>query len=444
MLRFDLAQVLELQTAARNLHRETCAAGLVFPAGERDGDSMFTVHQLQQVPDAAYLERSATTASLKPAFCTELANAAKAANAGVLLAHTHIGEVPLEGFSGADNNGEQPLADYFSRRLSGASSFAMVATGQHIHARVLGDGALVKSTLVGRNLVGGQDLGAPQLAELYDRQVRAFGEGGQARLASVRVAIIGLGGTGSVVAQQLAHLGVLKFVLVDPDAIEATNLNRVAGAKLGDVGSPKVEVAAQHIASINPSAQSIAIIGDVTEDELARTLTGTDFIFCCTDSMGSRAVLNQLAYQYFIPCIDMGVGVGVGTNEGGIEYISGRVQMLSPGLPCLVCTGKLDFEQVRQDMLSDEQREADHYITGATVPQPAVMSLNSTIASAAVTMFLAAVTGIPSSARMLTYDGKLGVLKAVAMEPRVDCVACSEHGALGRGRNWALPTRRRA
>lgn len=441
MLRINLAQALELQRAALHREHETCAAGLVFPAGERDGRPVFTVRQLCEVSEDKYLERSAVSASLKPAFCTELANVAKTAGAGVLLAHTHIGKQPLEAFSGADDDGEEPLVDYFGRRLPDAPLFAAVFTGQHVHARTLGSGLSVSTVLVGRDLLAKQ-LAGVQANELYDRQVRAFGAGGQALLASLRVAIVGLGGTGSVVAQQLAHLGVLNFLLVDPDVVEATNLNRLAGARITDVGSPKVTTVAQHITSINPRAECVTIRGDVVDDEIARMLSCVDFIFCCTDSMASRAVLNQLANQYFIPCIDMGVGIGV--NGGVIDYIAGRVQMLSPGLPCLVCTDKLDFEQVRRDMLTDEQRKADAYVQGATVPQPAVMSLNSTVSSAAVTMFLAAVTGIPSSARMLTYDGKLGTLRAVTMEPRMGCIACSEDGALGRGSSWALPTRRMA
>jgi molybdopterin/thiamine biosynthesis adenylyltransferase len=241
------------------------------------------------------------------------------------------------------------------------------------------------------------------------------------------------------VAQQLAHLGVGSFLFVDPDVIEATNLNRIVGAVPDSVGQPKVAIACKHVTAINPQAVCIQLQKDVVDEDIAEALLNVDFIFCCTDSMASRAVLNQLAYQYLIPCIDMGVGIGA--RNGQIEFIAGRVQMLSAGLPCLVCTDKLDAEQVRQEMLTQAQRTADAYIRGESVPQPAVISLNSTLASAAVTMFLAAVTGIPSSARMLTYDGMHGTLRAAAMEPRLHCVACSEDGALARGTSWTLPTR---
>jgi molybdopterin/thiamine biosynthesis adenylyltransferase len=438
MLRLQLSQALHLQSAARSSDLETCAAGLVFPAGTREGVPVFTVRQLHEVLPEAYGERTARTASLKPAFCTEIANAAKLAGAGVLLAHTHVGEHPLEGFSVMDDDGEVLLAEYFSRRLPGVPCFTAVFTGNTIRARAL-SGDEVDVTFVGSELLPQQKHRVVP-GERYHRQVLAFGERGQAAVSSLKVAIVGLGGTGSVVASQLAHLGVRSMLLIDPDTVATTNLNRLVGATSGDVGAAKVNVAARHVKAISSNTEVVTLLGDVANDDVARALLDADFIFSCTDSMASRAVMNQLAYQFLIPCIDMGVGIHV--VDGDVRFIAGRTQMLSPGLPCLVCTDKLDFEQVRREMMTDTQRKADPYIQGAVVPQPAVISLNSTVSSAAVTMFLAAVAGVPSAARMLSYDGKLGTMRAAGMPPRIGCVACSEVGGLGRGETWSLPTRK--
>ena len=438
MLRLQLTQASILKGFARNRSVETCAAGLVFPAAARSGEPIFTVRELWELPDQAYTERTATAASLRPEFCTQLANRARAAGAGVLLAHTHLGDRPLQGFSSIDDQGEVPLAGYFGGRLGARANFAAVFTADNVHARVLGVGAAHNVALVGKHLVRPAKAGG-MASDVHDRQVRAFGRAGQEALATLQVGVVGLGGTGSVVAQQLAHLGVGRFLFIDPDLIEVTNLNRIVGATAASVGQPKVAVACKQVTAINPQAECIQLRQDIVDEDVAEALRSVDFIFCCTDSMASRAVLNQLAYQYLIPCIDIGVGIGAG--NGRIEYIAGRVQMLSAGLPCLVCTDKLDAGQVRQDMLTPAQRAADPYICGESVPQPAVISLNSTMASAAVTMFLGAVTGIPSAARMLTYDGIQGTLRAAAMDPRPHCVACSEDGALARGASWTLPTR---
>ena len=61
----------------------------------------------------------------------------------------------------------------------------------------------------------------------HDRQVRMFGAAGQHVLRASRVAVIGLGGVGSLVAEYLARLGVGNLILIDPDEIEQAAISRV-------------------------------------------------------------------------------------------------------------------------------------------------------------------------------------------------------------------------
>jgi len=168
-------------------------------------------------------------------------------------------------------------------------------------------------------------------------------------------------------------------------------------------------------------------------------LLNVDFIMCCTDTQGSRAVINQIAYQYLIPAID--IGVRIDALAGEVKSVSGRVQMLAPGLACLVCQSLLDPEVVRHDLLSEEERQRDPYIVGAQEPQPSVISLNGTVSSLAVTMFLAATLGVPLEARHQIYIADRGVVRAVASSPLPDCVVCSLRGSLARGDLWNLPWR---
>lgn len=439
MLKFSTPDVKALQVAARVRDIETCAIGFVCPVDAPDGKARFVVHNLHEVPEAAYLQRTATSAMLSPRYCIELANAARGQGMGLLLAHTHLGTTPMAKFSNIDDEGERLLSKYFSRRVPSSTHFASVFTMDGIISRVLGGTAEVPATVVGRNLTLPANTASDSF-EQYDRQVRAFGVEGQHILRDIKVAIVGLGGTGSVVAQQLAHLGVIDYMLVDPDSVEVTNLNRLIGATNIDVGTHKVAVARRQITAIQPRARCVEVVGDVVNEEIAARLLDADFIFACTDSMASRAVLNQLAYQYLVPCIDVGVAVGVVDRK--IQYVTGRTQMLSPTLPCLVCTELLDAEQVRRELLTEEQRKRDPYIVGAPIPQPAVISLNSTVSSAAVTMFLSAVAGMPSDARMQIYDAIRGSVRPNAMTPRSHCIVCSHEGALARGSTWSLPTRR--
>jgi len=91
--------------------------------------------------------------------------------------------------------------------------------------------------------------------------------------------------------------------------------------------------------------------------------------------------------------------------------------------------------------MTDYERQADPYFIGAHEPQPAVISLNGTVVSLAITMFLAAVTHIPAEARYQLYNGITGTIRAVAQPPDPACIVCSLVGALARGNEWPLPAR---
>jgi hypothetical protein len=115
--------------------------------------------------------------------------------------------------------------------------------------------------------------------------------------------------------------------------------------------------------------------------------------------------------------------------------------MLSPGLPCLTCTGALDGEQIRRELLSPELRAADPYVEGVREPQPAVVSINATMSSLAATMFIGAVTPARAGARFQMYDGVRGTVRPTTATRLATCVVCSASGALARAGAWPLPVR---
>ena len=89
--------------------------------------------------------------------------------------------------------------------------------------------------------------------------------------------------------------------------------------------------------------------------------------------------------------------------------------------------------------MSDFERQSDPYFVGEAEPQPAVISLNGTISSLAITMLLSVFTGVPAESRYQLYDAIRGAVRPVSATPVYDCVTCSLHGALGRGDSWPMP-----
>ncbi len=416
---------------------EGCAILYASQTARADGKVRLLVREVE-FPAAEYYGRQGPLeAELKPEFVARVTKRARRERYSLVFVHSHPGaEAPV--FSSVDSHGEEHLAAFLSHRHPGFVHAALVVSEGGIRARRLGTSDEIRVIGIGmyREVIFDATDIATTASQTFDRQVRAFGLAGQKALEALRIAIVGLGGMGSLVAQQLAHLGVRDFVLVDPDTVETTNLNRVANAMRDDVGQPKVEVAARYIRSMAKDAAVECVRGDVTYVKTARELLNADVIFGCTDSHGSRAVLQQVAYQYLIPCIDMGVTIIVG--ESRVTHIVGRVQFLGPGHACLTCSGLLDANQVRRDMMTPFERQTDPYLQGVREPAPAVMSLNSTVASLAVTMLLSVVCRVPANARYLVYNAMASALRSVRADADAQCYICSRAGSFALGDSWPL------
>lgn len=431
-LRISASDMNALRSAILVGPEEKCAVLLTARAVSPNGRQLLLVRQtvLPSVED--YATSGIRHAELRPEFVAWVTKQARTQNLGLVFVHSHPGEqAPI--FSAIDDGGEEELAAFLERRGHEGPHAALVMSIGGTTARLLGKPDPIRVVSVGDRRIVEFDpkKGGESDAEMFDRQVRAFGADGQRVLKSLRVAIVGLGGTGSIAAEQLAHLGIRDFVLIDPDHLELTNLNRVVGANADDVGTSKAEVAARHVRQFNPQASVQSVVGNVVHRSVAEQLVDADVIFCCTDSHGSRSVIQQIAYQYLIPCFDVGSTIAIHCGE--VTGIFGRVQLLGPDQPCLWCSELLSSEEVRRDMMSDFERKADPYIEGANEPAPSVISLNGTVVSLAITMLLGVATSVPTDARHLIYNARTASLRSARATPKDDCFICSREGVFARG-----------
>lgn len=416
---------------------ESCA--VLFAAHHRrtNGVDRLLVRELEFPAANEYMRRGLLEAELAPGFVARVVKRARRDGLALVFVHSHPGQSPPE-FSQIDDDGEKALSGFLQHRYPQIPHAALVVSAGGWNARSLGSGETARLIVLGSDrvvaVVAHSVLEEKSL--VFDRQVRAFGEVGQKVLGQLHVGIVGLGGTGSIVAQQLAHLGVGAFTLIDADTLEPTNLNRVAGATPQDIGALKVEIAARYIRQLQSPANVTVVRDDVMRAAIAKQLRDVDIIFGCTDSHGSRAVLQQVAYQYLIPCID--VGTTIVAAGGVVTHIYGRVQMLSPGHACLTCGGLLDANEVRRDMMTAFERQADPYIQGAREPAPAVMSINGMASSLAVTMMLSVATGVPMKGRHVLLNAMSPTIRSVRPTPHPSCFICSKEGALARADGWPL------
>ena len=274
----------------------------------------------------------------------------------------------------------------------------------------------------------------------FDRQVRAFGKEGQARLATLSVALVGLGGIGGIVAEELARMGVGRFVLIDHDIAESTNQNRLPGLSIEDVaaGRLKVEVARRQINIANPDAVVEIVPAKVFNREAIEALASVDLIVCGTDDSASRYAVNEIALAYLRPYVD--IATGIPTENGKLAGIGGRYTFTFPGSGCLLCAQAIDPAEAAAEFSPAEVRRAqerDGYIQGSTEPAASVMPLNALVTSQAVFEVLAWVTGIRPPIQQRLFDALQGTVDCVTFVPNPHCIPCTEN--IGRGDLGELP-----
>ena len=437
-LTFAAPSLSLLRAELRHPDLESAAILLCSPMRLTTGGWRLLVKEVHVPAEADYAHRSPVRVELRSEFCLPIEQTARRENLSLVYVHTHPGTSEAV-FSEIDDEAERLLAAYLKMRGTRVPHAALLFAGDSVAARMLGAFDPVAVSEVGERLERHSSAHEGEAAgDQFDRQIRAFGADGQHRLQALKVAIVGLGGTGSVVAQQTAYLGVEEFFLVDDDHIETTNLNRVVGATRSDVGVAKVDVARRMIESINANATVSSVKADVTSNEVARRVIEADIVFCCTDSHASRHVLNQAAYQYLTPVIDLGVSINVATD--GTASFAGHAKLLAPGQACLWCIKNLNAEQVRRELMTDEQRAGDPYVNGAVgIVQPSVISLNSTLASISVTMLLSIIAGVPSAPRYILYQGNRARMNAAACDRDDACPFCGHAAPLGWGDLIKLP-----
>jgi ThiF family protein len=268
----------------------------------------------------------------------------------------------------------------------------------------------------------------------FDRQVRFFGRDGQAKLRAARVAVVGVGGLGTHVVQQLALLGVGELSLIDSEELAESNRNRYVGARHDDriPGTPKVLIGERLTKEIDPTIQVVKIPESLVSDQAFAAVIAADYTFGCLDSEGARLVLNELCAAYARPYFDLASDIVPGEP---LTY-GGRVCVAWDGNGCLVCYGLLDVAEAQAQLAGPEDRRAREALYGVQASAldragPSVVSINGVVASLAVTEFVVAVTGLRRPQSVLTYRGHMGRVTVSADPPAPDCYYC--HGIRGRG-----------
>lgn len=295
-------------------------------------------------------------ASFLPHYFQRALAVAIAAGGGLAFLHSHCGP-GWQGMSTDDVNAEQNHA----AATKGATGFPLVGltlgtdgawsarvwekTAPRQYERRWCESVRVVGEQLGITYHDAQ-LPKPSVRRELDRTVSAWGEEAQAKLARLRVGIIGAGSVGNMVGESLARMGVMNVRILDFDSVEFINLDRLLYARKRDafLQRPKVRVLAdalKYSATADPFTIE-ALEWSIIEEEGFRTALDCDVLFSCVDRPWPRSVLNFIAYAHLIPVVDGGIVVK--TKQGGtkLRHADWRAHVAAPGRRCLACLKQYD------------------------------------------------------------------------------------------------------
>jgi hypothetical protein len=273
-----------------------------------------------------------------------------------------------------------------------------------------------------------------------------------------------------LLVQTLSRLGVGTLVIIDPDRVDPTNLPRLPEATRVDamewldrhgrrpavrslasrLARHKVQVAKRIAHRANDTVVVEAIVGDIADDHTAKLITDCDFIFLAADTMLARDVVNQIAYQFLIPTVQVGSKVVADAQTGQIHDIFSVVRTLGNQPGCLRCNGLIDLRRLGEESVGNpEQVTNQRYVNEPEVHAPSVITLNAVGAGWAADQFMQYMVGLhalPTDFQVLRTGFGDRVPAPIALqEPNADpdCHVCGpgSWSAFARGDQLDLPTR---
>lgn len=337
----------------------------------------------------------------------------------VIDVHTHPFARKEVFFSSVDDNDEIHFGEYLNREWKNLSYASIVLSQESYSARVWNydtakrrmeyEDAVVKSAIGFEGFECGDK---SEVDERLNRSVLALGLDAMRRITKDQtIAVFGVGGLGSVWAENIVQSGFPEVYLIDKDTVSVSNMNRIVGATYDDAVNErsKVECISEHLTAISPSAKIHALSRDILEDdaELKEIIAKSDWVLIATDDHATRFRVQYLCREYGTPFISAGVNITV--KDGSITDVSGEVITVRPGDElCLSCLGRINPLAVAHKTYFDggvpDMLEHRGYVAGRDVHEPAVKTLNSIMAAIGTDVLINQYTGRQKHEAIWVYE----------------------------------------
>ena len=409
------------------------------------------LRQFSPLPESNYMPSRSHGAMWRGSAMFPVMEAAMEQGLGIVIfhAHDHIG---LPSLSQDDIRSAEKLIPMFERRVPGRPHGTVVISRTHASGLVWPPGARRPTPLTNIRWFGSaivdfqsqRETVPLQMSAQYARQTLVVTPEGQARLRKAKVAVVGAGGGGSHVIQQLAYLGVGKLVVIDPDVYQESNRHRLVAGFREDIGRPKVDIFHRLVKKIGLDGQVQRVRAAVPDQDAVEAIRECDVIVGCVDTLFARSDLQELASRYLIPYVDIGAAIRLvpdALTDTARIIVAGNIFTFVPGSFCLWCIGFLSPQKI-----AAEQSGPTRGYFEKNAQEAQVVSFNGILASQAVTEVLQFFTGfrgislrsadlaVPGESTYRGYkkfDGIAGTLQEWGGVRRADCTHCEN--VLGAG-----------
>lgn len=357
------------------------------------------VREVILVPHDACARREPDSIIWPGAWIERAIDAAETDDLALILIHSHPGG--LFAFSEVDDASDRRVIPGLFHALGPLHGSAIMTPNGAIRVRLystdMGPRAVDLVAVVGDDLLFFWN-DSPGLRGTSSRPL-AFTSAMTGELIRLTAAVIGVSGTGSIVAEQAARLGFGRVVLIDFDRIEPRNLNRILNATAQDAAERalKVESFAHAIRLHRGDDVAVPVAASVATREAVLAVSAADILFCCVDTLEARQITDLIASSFLIPLIDMGVVIPVrrAGAEAAIADVVGRIDFVQPGGSSLQDRKVYSPESLRAEYLRRAAPDAHRqeleagYIKGIFEEAPAVITLNMRTAATAMNEFIA-------------------------------------------------------
>jgi len=270
---------------------------------------------------------------------------------------------------------------------------------------------------------------------LFERQPLIDGDVIRRVLNDAVVAVVGLSGGGSQVVSHLATLGIGEIIGIDNQRVDHSNVFATPGFGWIDalLHIRKTTAARLRTKLINRNVRFTPVHARIPEPRAVDALKRADLVVGCVNNLHARADLNELAWRFCIPYVDLGLILTVNERDpvrpNPLNGISGNVFTMLPGGPCLWCTGFLSKDKLDRETGG---RGRPYLRSGPDNANAFVAAFNGTLASEAAAEILRLLVGIRRNAELRRiYDGFSGTLLECAVKRNQACYLCGSVLATG-------------